>query len=61
MIAYAGINNLVLPLLALTGADKLLSGLEVTPWLGFVRGATITLLLALSVSVFTKVKVFWRT
>jgi predicted acyltransferase len=61
MIAYAGINNLVLPVLALTGADKLLSGLEVRPWQGFARGAIITLLLALSVSFFTKRKIFWRT
>jgi predicted acyltransferase len=61
MIAYAGINNLVIPVLALTGADRLLSGLAATPWLGFVRGAIITLLLALSVSAFTRLKVFWRT
>jgi predicted acyltransferase len=61
MIAYAGINNLIIPLLALTGLDRLLSGLATAPWLGFVRGAIITLLLALSVSLFTKKKVFWRT
>ena len=61
MIAYAGINNLVIPVLALTGADKLLPGLAVTPWLGFLRGAIITLLLAFSVSAFTKWKVFWRS
>lgn len=61
MIAYAGINNLILPLLALSGLDTLLSRLTVSPWLGFVRGAIITLLLALSVSLFTKLKVFWRT
>ena len=61
MIAYAGINNLVVPLLVLTGVEKLLSGLAATPWLGFLRGAIITLLLALSVSVFTKLKLFWRT
>ena len=61
MIAYAGINNLILPLLALTQVDRLLSGLNSSPWLGFLRGAIITLLLALSVSFFTKKKVFWRT
>jgi len=61
MIAYAGINNLVIPLLAISGAETLLSRLAVSPWLGFVRGAIITLLLALSVSLFTKAKVFWRT
>ncbi len=61
MIAYAGINNLVIPVLALAGADRLLSRLAVTPWLGFVRGTIITLLLALSTSLFTKRKIFWRT
>jgi hypothetical protein len=61
MIAYTGINNLVIPLLALTQIDRLLSGLNSSPWLGFLRGAIITLLLALSVSLFTKRKVFWRT
>ena len=61
MIAYAGINNLVLPVLALIGANKVLAVLDATPWLGFVRAAIITLLLALSVSAFTKLKVFWRT
>jgi hypothetical protein len=61
MIAYAGINNLILPLLALSGLDPLLSRLTVSPWLGFLRGAFITLLLALTVSLFTRLKVFWRT
>ena len=61
MIAYAGINNLVIPLLALTGANRLLAALTTTPWLGFARGAIITLLLALSVSFFTKRGCFWRT
>lgn len=32
-----------------------------TPWLGFARGAIIILLLALSVSFFTKRGCFWRT
>jgi predicted acyltransferase len=61
MIAYAGINNLVIPVLALTGVDRLLSGLEATPWMGFLRGAIITLLLAFSASFFTKRKILWRT
>ena len=61
MIAYAGINNLIIPVLALTMANKFLSSLVSSPWLGFVQGAIITLLLALSVSFFTKRKIFWRT
>jgi hypothetical protein len=61
MLAYAGINNLILPLLAITGVSELLSRLAGSPWLGFVRGAIITLFLALAVSLFTKAKVFWRS
>jgi predicted acyltransferase len=61
MIAYAGINNLIIPVLGLTTVNRLLSSLVSSPWLGFVRGAVITLLLALSVSFFTKQKIFWRT
>ena len=61
MIAYAGINNLVIPVLALTSVNQFLSSLVSSPWLGFVHGAIITLLLALSVSFFTKRNIFWRT
>jgi ABC-type uncharacterized transport system permease subunit len=61
MIAYAGINNLIIPLLALTTVSPFLSSLVTSPWLGFLHGAIITLLLALSVSFFTKHKIFWRT
>ena len=61
MIAYAGINNLIIPVLALTTANKFLASLDFSPWLGFVHGAIITLLLALSVSFFTKRRIFWRT
>ena len=61
MIAYAGINNLVIPVLPLTSVNQFLSSLVSSPWLGFVHGAIITLLLALSVSFFTKRNIFWRT
>jgi predicted acyltransferase len=61
MIAYAGINNLIIPLLALAGLSPLLSRLVTSPWLSFAKGAIITLLLALSVSFFTKRRIFWRT
>jgi hypothetical protein len=61
MIAYAGINNLIIPVLALTTANKFLASLDSSPWLGFAHGAIITLLLALSVSFFTKRRIFWRT
>ena len=61
MIAYAGINNFITPLLALTGGATLLTHLATTPWLGFCKGAIITLLMALTVSLLTRKKIFWRT
>jgi predicted acyltransferase len=61
MIAYAGINNFITPVLALVGADTLLTHLATTPWRGFWKGAIITLLMALTVSFLTRKKIFWRT
>ena len=61
MIAYAGINNFITPVLALIGVDKLLDSFASTPWRGFVKGAIITLLMALTVSFLTRRKIFWRT
>ena len=61
MIAYAGINNFITPVLALTGGAKLLTDFATTPWRGFWKGAIITLLMALTVSWLTRKKIFWRT
>jgi hypothetical protein len=61
MITYAGINNLIIPVLALTTVNRFLSSLVSSPELGFVRGASIPRLLALSVSFFAKQKTFWRS
>lgn len=61
MIAYAGINNFITPLLALTGGAELLSNFASTPWRGFWKGVIVTLLMALTVSFLTRRKVFWRT
>ena len=61
MIAYAGINNFITPILALVGADTLLTHFATTPWRGFCKGAIITLLVALVVSLLTRRKIFWRT
>jgi predicted acyltransferase len=61
MIAYAGINNFITPLLALTGGDWLLTKFATTPWLGFGKGLIITLLMAITVSFLTRRKIFWRT
>jgi predicted acyltransferase len=61
MIAYAGINNFIAPVLALAGADRVLSAFATTPWRGFWKGVIITLLMAITVSFLTRRKMFWRT
>jgi predicted acyltransferase len=61
MIAYAGINNLIIPILGVTSLNGLLGRFDSSPWLGFIHGGIVTLLLALSVSFFTRIKIFWRT
>jgi predicted acyltransferase len=61
MIAYAGINNLVLPILALTSLETLLSSLATSPWAGFAKGLVITMLVAVAVSFCTRRKIFWRS
>lgn len=61
MIAYAGINNFIAPVLALTSGDFLLTQFANTPWRGFVKGVIITLLMAITTSFLTRRKIFWRT
>ena len=61
MIGYAGINNFITPVLALTGGAALLTQFATTPWRGFCKGAIIILLMALAVSFLTRNKIFWRT
>jgi predicted acyltransferase len=61
MIAYAGINNFIVPLLALTGVADFLSHWASTPWRGFWQGIFVTLLMAVTVSWLTRRKIFWRT
>jgi predicted acyltransferase len=61
MIAYIGASNVVLPILGLTTLSSLLSMLTCTPWLGFIKGVIITLLVALLAGFCTRKKLFWRT
>lgn len=61
MIAYAGIANFILPILALTTVNRFLSLEEGAPWTGFLHGVIITLLMAFTVSILTRKKIFWRT
>ena len=61
MVAYAGAGNPIHPILALTGLGAVIEAHTHGPWPGVARGALITLLIALSVSLFTRLKVYWRT
>ncbi|HPN39439.1 MAG TPA: hypothetical protein PL041_13640, partial [Melioribacteraceae bacterium] len=61
MIAYAGISNLIPPILGLTGLADLLNIMVINPWMGFVKGVIITLMLGIIVKYFTKYKIFLRT
>ncbi|MCX8010588.1 MAG: DUF5009 domain-containing protein [Ignavibacteria bacterium] len=61
MIAYAGITNLIPPILGLIGLWAQPEFLKPYPWLGALRGLLITLLLAYCVKWFTKKKIFLRT
>lgn len=61
MIAYIGASHVIIPLLALTSLNIVLQKIFFSPWLGFIKGIIITLLVALLSSFFTKKKYFWRT
>lgn len=61
MVAYCGVQNLIPPILGLTHLDQLLQSITPTPWLGALRGAFVTFLVALGASIFTKRKIFLRT
>lgn len=62
MIAYIGIRNLLPPILGLLAIEHLIAPcLQASAWLGFGWACVKTLLLAAAVSVFTRLRVFWRT
>jgi predicted acyltransferase len=61
MIAYAGVNNFIVPCLALTGLAGVLDQWAKSPWRGFWRGVLVTLLMGLAASFLTRRKIFWRT
>lgn len=62
MIAYAGMQNAILPVLTLTGLHDMLVGLTAfNPWFGVARALLYTLLLAIMVRFFTRKKIFWRS
>jgi predicted acyltransferase len=61
MIPYAGINNLMPPILGLTGLGTLLNSMFATPWLGVIKAFIIVLALSVIVSFCTRKKIFWRS
>jgi len=61
MVAYAGINNFITPVLALTGADLVLSQCAYSPWRGFIKGLIVTLLMGLTTAFLTRRRILWRT
>jgi predicted acyltransferase len=61
MIGYVGFANLLWPILNLTGWEESIIKNTQTPVMGFIKGVGYTLVIALVVSVFTRLKLFWRT
>lgn len=60
LLAYAGIRSLLAPVVMLTGLERVLVAELSTPWLGVLRAALKTGLLAAFVVVCTRRRVFWR-
>lgn len=61
LVAYAGVNSLVPPVLGITRLDSVLAALTQAPWLGVVRGAFHTYLVALASSFCAKKKILLKT
>ncbi|CAN5184463.1 DUF5009 domain-containing protein [soil metagenome] len=61
MLAYIGINNLMTPIVVLTGVSALAKTLFLSPWTMFHYSLFTTLLLALLTCAFTRARVIWRT
>jgi predicted acyltransferase len=61
LLAYAGVNSLLIPLLALTGLGSVIASMTATPWIGVLRAFCYTLLLAAFAVFCTKRKLILRT
>lgn len=61
MLAYVVFGNLLLPILKLTELHPALVEMTQTPWLGFLRGVAYTAMVGYLVTIFSRLKVFWRT
>ena len=61
MIGYIAFANLLWPILELKGWTTKIEALTNTPTLGFLRGLSYTIVIALFVSLCTRLKLFWKT
>ena len=61
LVAYAGVNGLLIPLLALTGLGSAIAAFTSSPWLGAARALGYTLLLAAFAAFCTRRKFILRT
>ncbi len=61
MIGYLAFANLLWPILELNGWSLQIEALTNTPFLGFLRGLSYTIIIALFVSLCTRLKLFWKT
>ena len=61
LVAYAGIHSLVPPVLGLVGLDTIIESITPTPWLGVLRGAFMTYLVAIAAVACTKRKILLKT
>lgn len=61
MIAYVAFANFLWPILTLTGIETIIIENSKIPLIGFLKGLSYTMFIAWFVSLFTKLKIFWRT
>jgi predicted acyltransferase len=61
MVAYVAFMNLLLPILSLTGMAGWVASLTASPWMGVLRGATYTAIVALITAKTSRVGWYWKT
>lgn len=61
MLGYVLMRNFLFPVLILTGLYPQIESITNTPALGILRGMIYTLIVAYIVTIFSRLKIFWRT
>lgn len=61
MLAYVAFGNFLWPILELSGWQNYIVEFTKTPWSGFFKGLIYTLIIAILVSLCTRLKLFWKT